>query len=84
MVPMRISAWPPIYFVAEFDEKSAPNNKGLYKTGEQNVLSTQDIIRYSLAKEQIFLRSQIFNVGFVGVSNHIALVFYFICVWILS
>ena len=72
IVPIKISAWPPIYLVAELDEKSAPKSKGDYRTGEQKVLSTQDIILCYLAKEQIRFKSQIFKVGFVGVSNQMA------------
>ena len=84
MVPIRISAWPPIYLVALLDEKSAPKSIGDYKTGEQNVLSTQEIRLCSFAKVQIFLISQIFKVGLVGVSIQIALVFFKICLCILS
>ncbi len=43
-----MSACPPIYLVAEFVTKSAPNKIGLCKTGLQNVLSTTEIKLYFL------------------------------------
>lgn len=73
-----MSACPPIYFVAEFVTKSAPNKIGLYKTGLQKVLSTTLTKLCFFDNSQIFFISQIFKVGFVGVSIQMTLVFGFI------
>jgi hypothetical protein len=70
-----MSACPPIYLVAEFVTKSAPSKIGLYSTGLQKVLSTTDIIPFTLAHSQIFFISHIFKVGLVGVSIQMTLVF---------
>ena len=75
MVPIIISACPPMYFVAEFVTKSAPKRIGLCNTGLQKVLSTTVMIFLDLAKSHIYFISQILRVGFVGVSIQITLVF---------
>ena len=75
MVPIIISECPPIYLVAEFVTKSAPNKIGLYNTGLQKVLSNTLIIWFYLAISQIALISTILSVGLDGVSTQINLVF---------
>jgi len=74
IVPIIISACPPIYLVAEFVTKSAPSKIGLYITGLQKVLSTTEMTPFSLAHSHIFLISHIFKVGLVGVSIQMTLV----------
>ena len=79
MAPATISEKPPKYLVHEFITKSAPNNNGDCKTGEQNVLSTIVMILCFLAKSQIFYISTTVSNGFVGVSKVIIFVLFLIC-----
>lgn len=74
--PITTSECPFIYFVIEYNTKSAPNSRGLCKYGVRNVLSTNNNTPFSLATFAIASISFTFNVGFVGVSTHIIFVFF--------